>query len=376
MLKRWLAGMFLLGSIGLISGCELQSDPAVQIVQGEALKLSLLCKPTADKVPAARKINVLFLDGKRLYIGHGDYVINTGPTDILSYDLVSGKLTKEGVVDDEAIVRYRRLGDQLVIPGVDATEDWSFGNVYFRQGESWVKRRTLPRSVHVFDIAECDGRWFVGVHYATDFGNPKADPGLGIVFSSGDQGKTWQMEYVVGADGNTNTFVRFLIKYQGKLYAFASSNSGEAQVPVFDAFGGRETLIYDGDSTWRQLDLIPSIGVQRVIPFPAGDKVGLWAMLKPNGKIPAAKLYAFDGKSAVPTDYPGGRFVNSISYQGQAMLLVERDGRYLVERTPDLVHWAQYTIPAVNGQPLSLEYDGKFVYVGTSDGSIYKGELK
>src|SRR5687767_13376082 len=127
------------------------------------LRLTEVGKPTAEKQPAARNLNELFLYQNRLYIGHGDYGVNTGPTDVIAYDLATKQFRTEFTVDDEAIVLYRQIGDRLVIPGPDATEAWDLGNIYVRgpgESDKWEKRRTVPHGVHVLDVAALGNQWF------------------------------------------------------------------------------------------------------------------------------------------------------------------------------------------------------------------------
>ena len=92
---------------------------------------------------AAWKVNELKLFDGKLFVGHGDYGVNTGPTDILYYDFEREAFVKEFTIDDEAIVRFRIIDDMLTVPGVDSTESWDFGNVYIRTEEGWVKKRTV-----------------------------------------------------------------------------------------------------------------------------------------------------------------------------------------------------------------------------------------
>ena len=130
-------------------------------VAGETLRFRPLGEPTADKAEAARKINELMLFEGRLYLGHGDWYKNSGPTDVISYDFAKKKFVKEHTVQDEAIHRYRRYGKRLFLPGTDATESWEFGNLYVHSASAWKKYRTIPRGLHVFDFAEYAGRWYV-----------------------------------------------------------------------------------------------------------------------------------------------------------------------------------------------------------------------
>ena len=90
-----------------------------------------------------------------------DYGVNTGPTDVVYYDFDKNEFVKELTVQEEAIVDYRVLDGKLVIPGVDSTESWNKGNLYVRGDGGWIKYRTVPYGVHVFDAVSWRDRWYV-----------------------------------------------------------------------------------------------------------------------------------------------------------------------------------------------------------------------
>ena len=64
------------------------------------LTLSSIGFPTAEKQKDARKINELKIFEGRLYLGHGDATVNTGPTDIIYYDLATDEFITEFTIDD------------------------------------------------------------------------------------------------------------------------------------------------------------------------------------------------------------------------------------------------------------------------------------
>ena len=117
------------------------------------------------------KLEVHIKAGNRLYLGHGDWLKDTGSTDIIYYDFGQQKFVKEFTADEEAIVRYRRCGNRLILPGIDSTESWEFGNLYVHKASGWKKHRTIPRGLHVFDFAEYAGRWYVAT--GSNFGDLK-----------------------------------------------------------------------------------------------------------------------------------------------------------------------------------------------------------
>ena len=101
----------------------------------------------------------------RLFIGcgnsaNGGPAANAGPVPVVAYDPVRGVFEREWTAPDEQIDVFRVLADgRLCVPGHDPREDWSFGNFYRRAAGSaaWEKVRTLPKGIHVYDMAEFDG---------------------------------------------------------------------------------------------------------------------------------------------------------------------------------------------------------------------------
>ena len=98
-------------------------------------------------------------------------------------DFAKQEFVKEYTVDEEAIVRYRRYGNRLYLPGTDSRESWEFGNLYVHEASGWKKYRTIPRGMHVFDFAEFAGRWYVAT--GSYFGDSETGPKVGAIYSSG-----------------------------------------------------------------------------------------------------------------------------------------------------------------------------------------------
>ncbi len=119
--------------------------------------------------PFRSGVHDLEVYGGRLYVAYGDADNNLGrdiPIQVRSWTSEVGPPAAETATDEEEIERYRLLGDQLWIAGVDATEDAWLGNVYLRgPATGWVKRRTVQNGVHVHDVAR-----FQGATYAVGSG--------------------------------------------------------------------------------------------------------------------------------------------------------------------------------------------------------------
>src|SRR5688572_19984140 len=284
------------------------------------LRLTEVGKPTTDKQPAARKLNELFLFQNRLYLGHGDYGVNTGRTDVIAYDLASKQFRTEFTVDDEAIVLYRQIGDRRLIPGPDATEDWTFGNLYVGgplESDKWEKRRTLPYAVHVLDVAALGGQWFAATGLVLELGKSLI-PGqgdsiaCGAVFSSRDEGKSWQVQYTTPYAANSVSRIGSIAVYKDRLYAFPYTYTtlakdrlpaelrdvleeplGQGKDASYFVFlpgapGGGDAASFDGRD-WRPAELLPVQDVCSVQAFTHADT--LLMAVTSGSHVPSSRHY-------------------------------------------------------------------------------------
>lgn len=145
----------------------------------------------SDKQSYARNLWDLQRFGNRIYLGAGNSsnagpVPNAGRVPAIYYDLKTERFVNDYTVAEEQIDLYRVINNQLMIPGHDATQKWTFGNIYLLEDTSdnsrWQKRRTLPRALHVYDLNSLDQQLFAAVGLK----------GAGAVYVSTDQGKSWQ----------------------------------------------------------------------------------------------------------------------------------------------------------------------------------------
>jgi len=195
--------------------------------------LEAVGSPWRDRYPeeggwaAARSIwDLQAWDGK-LYLGGGDSAENAGPVDVIYYDPATGVFASEFTVDDEEIEKYRIIDGWLYIPGHDAMEPWELGNIYVNDGSGWTKLRTIPKAVHVYDIAKIDDELIaVG---AQIFEDGAGYYGGGAFFFSQDAGHTWTTQFTPATHYSGSDVynplqpdsVRFteLFEFKGRLYA-------------------------------------------------------------------------------------------------------------------------------------------------------------
>jgi hypothetical protein len=183
-----------------------------------------------------RAVHDLAVYQGRLYMGYGDATYNVGSaTPIAARYFEDPGLNEpkdEFVTAEEEIHRFRQIGDELWIAGVDATEDNWLGNVYFRTPKDpWVKKRTVQNGVHVHDI----GMWN-GAHYAVGSGAEKEKwlegSVWGHLWKSTDKCETWEIvsKHWNAEDGDARWV--HLLAVKDKLYVFGYARKASAPYEI------------------------------------------------------------------------------------------------------------------------------------------------
>lgn len=345
----------------------------------KSLHFRVLGQPTADKPETARKINDLMLFDGRLYLGHGDWFKNSGPTDVMYCDIVTQKFVNEFTVDDEAIVRYRRHGNRLFVPGTDATESWEFGNLYVREASAWKKFRTIPRGLHVFDFAEHAGRWYVAT--GSYFNDRKTGPWIGAVYSSDDEALSWRYEYTTESARGTVSRITSLMPYKDRLFAFGYTDGPEPRNSIHRPANADENdqynrvaraAVYDGVG-WFPADILPEADlVQTIEPLVFADRLLLNVRHGRYGEqfTNDWQLYAHDGDVTRRVPLECDRIVDMLVSHDRLILLIVRQGKNVLVESTDLVRWKSQLVGPNIEQPLSVEYDGHSYYLGLTDGTV------
>ena len=184
----------------------------------------------------ARSVWDLHYHDQRIYVGGGDWGDNQGPVDVWSFAAENGdsgyQFQKELTVDEESIDRFRTCAGRLVVPGIDATESWKYGNVYIKESGQWYKRRTVPNALHVLDAA-----YFAEKLYVTAATGPGA-----AFYESSDWGKSWQRyshdnidEFADGRYTEMTVIGEGLIVTPGQeyLYLFSDGKLERLVIPLF-----------------------------------------------------------------------------------------------------------------------------------------------
>jgi len=367
------------------------------------LELSSIGFPVAEKKKDAWQINELIIFNEKLYLGYGCAVVNTGPTDVIYYDLKKKKFITEFTIDDEAIYLYQIIDNKLMIPGADATEDWDFGNFYILIDTEWIKHRTIPNGIHVNYLAWFDEKLFVSTGTYGNIGED-IEFAFGGIFCSTDTGKTWTLSYATPGDDQSVYRVNALLIYKEKLYAFPFTYSGlkKEEIPekyhvglsekpysegyylIFneDIFGQSDVLVYDG-KRWYYEDIIPKDKLcyiskpfvfknKLVMPVLSGEYIDYLSL---KHKLPhqAEKvLFIFDGKHTKKLKLKYDKIIDVLAKEDFLYLLIEQDNIHYIAKTQNLKKWEYFLIPQAIENPKSIEFNDSTFYIGTKNGNIFE----
>jgi len=371
------------------------------------LELQSIGFPTAEKDRAAWPIRDLVFYKGNLYLGHGDAVVNTGATDVMYYDPKSKDFISEFTVDDEAIYYYQLVNNTLMIPGVDATEDWSFGNIYILSDTGWVKHRTIPTGIHVNDLAWYYEQLFASTGSIANIGED-IEYALGGIFASTDTGRTWSLSYASPGDENSVYRIQNLIVYQNKLYAFPFAYSAltKENIPTkyhdalskpyganneylilsVDIFGDCDVLVFD-KKTWQCQDIIPKDKLcyaarpfvfkeKLLIPVLTGEYIDYLNKNRQLVEQARTSIFSFDGQSTRELKFDYDRLSDVLVKDDTLYLLIEKDSLYYIAETENLKKWQYYLIPPKTKKPTSIEYLDGIFYIGSEDGNIFASSNK
>ncbi len=362
------------------------------------LNITFELSPLQQSREEARKINALKFYQNKLYLGTGDYGVNTGPTPVFSYDLESKVLVKEFIVDDEAIMSFLNIDKMLAIPGADATEDWSLGNIYLKDAQ-WQKCRTIPKGLHVFDIEQYKGKLYCATGSVYDL-DKQNQPAFGAVYASGDTAKTWTLSYGTPSDSYSVYRVHELINFKESLYAFVHDFYGEykknlppelqktipgdslreVNILKADALGSSDFLKFERER-WTYCDVIPETDLAYINPIVWKDKIlfecfsGKYVVgLNPD--MPGIKhtFYLYDGTQVQKIDLPITKIINYTTDNGNLYLLGTFDKKSIILVLRDFQTYDTFYLPEKVGY-LSLAVLGSEVFLGANDGNLYKTNL-
>lgn len=345
-----------------------------------------LGNPIAGEPYTARHIWDLQVWRGRLYVGYGDWDNNLGPVTIWYYTPTASVFVSETVyvsetrpaapVDEEAIDRYVVIDGDLYIPGTDSRDSWEWGNFYHNDGTGWVKHRTIPHGVHVFDLAGYGGALFAAT----------APDGAAGLLRSADGGLTWTVAISeVYPDNYYNRFYE-LYELDGSLFAVKSPTETYPKPSVYH-------YQYPGFVTMTA-DLVPdqSSGLifVRDEVFAFGDSIlyvpwlrdTITSSLRPISALYQARIWGdgqrvafFDGK--YPRDVVVAESGVYVLDAGGSRCIVGEGSADLAGYTAtiyassDLQAWLPVASAHFTDTPNALEVLDRVAYIGTYNGDLY-----
>ena len=194
---------------------------------------------------------------EKLFVASGDYDANSGPVHIYEYDLNEGLWRDSATVLDEQIERFIILDDGLLAPGCDPRQDWTYGNIYRYEDDTWNTYRTIPGGIHQFDAVKFDGKLFVGLGVA---------PGEYPVAMSEDGGQSFQSVSMYKDGIPLDTSVAENISVQIRIYDFFILND-QLYAFYFRYFENNLTLElyrYDNGAFYYHSDLPGKFSYKRI----------------------------------------------------------------------------------------------------------------
>lgn len=254
-------------------------------------------------------------------------------------------------VSEQGIRTLRQYRRQLFLPGIDALENWDWGNWYLSsdQGETWTKYRNLPKAMHVFDVAQWRGKFYMGI----------CDP-EGAVLSSAT-GSDWKKEFGTSPK-DSFAEVLSLVPLPDALYAFWVEQWGAG-----DREENKKVDCYRFDGKkWEPRKLLPGIN-----PIWNAKVLGKGAvLLLPN------RSYWLEADKATPIPALEGMHPAEVIEDGLSLLWLASDAKGNSGVYRSTFDWAKGEVgpltkvadlPAgLHGESLAIHRDRIYVACGGS----------
>lgn len=317
----------------------------------------------------------------RLHFGYGDADLNVGrhlPIQVRYWEEEMPEAVQtDFTVNEEQISLFRRFGNTLIIPGVDATEDNLLGNVYtLKAGGWWFKSRTLSLGWHVHDVAVAGGAIFACGSGGTidDYNNSTVNA---LLWRSDDGGRTFQMEsQLPHPDPPGDHRLTNLLSVGGVLHAFGYYSTLNPSVSYglhyeltengLDPFTGTEDF-FVFNTVYLSEDLGLLVGVKIQDPLAWGA-----LLLTPSGvEAPPA----LQGKTILDAEPMG---------DGRTLLLYIDGDEYPV---PGFETWTFHMALTNDGEgltelltqtadvrPVSVAFWRRGLFLGMDDGAVLRAQ--
>ena len=319
--------------------------------------------PSSEQFPTgvrARSPWDLSLWNDALYVGSGDFDANTGPANVLKYDLQSKTWGVDATLPEEEINRFLVIDGRLTIVGIDPQESWELGNYYLLRDGEWTQKRVIPNGVHTFDMIAFNGAIFAGL------GVPTGEYPIAV---SRDGGETFEPVEMhkdgapIDTSGSELIRVYDLFVFRGNLYAmFLYGDKSPRPVELYRYDDG----CFVFDASWTD-----QIKFKPISYLPVRAK----AEYKGHLYLTSGNLYVSDdAKTLTKINFLNNETVfdftieNGVLYalcarkleDGTIRTSVWRQIGWNADSFAELFYF-DYALP-----PLSIATDGKTFYIGAS----------
>ena len=329
----------------LTSSC---TSPVPEQDAGIPVNMQLLGKnrwASQQRSPAGRGIQTVEYHQGEVYVGFGDWRVNTGPIAVTAWDIRLQDWTVHFTAGTEAIERFRTLGTDIVLPYTDPKRSFDYA-----QGPSWRESRvTAARQEsfnHAFDAAETSaGRFLIGTRFNT---------GEATVMQQQDNGE-WRES--------------LLLKGAIDWFWFAAVLDDELVVQ-----SERQGSYRYHNGAWEQV--APLFGNPRMRSVVSvGGRVAGISRASMNSSdwrdiVRAGYLNVSDGRTSTQESTATALDLNLDQATGWVYLL--RSDR--IERSRDLLEWETLTLP-VPAAAIAIDAAGDHVWIGTEDSSLWELRL-
>ena len=333
---------------------------------------------TINYADVHKAIDDLIVFENRLYFGYGDATLNLGrivPIEIRSFENpeVAEYTTELGQTDEEEIVQFRRFGDTLYVPGVDATEDAFLGNVFTLPAQgSWTKHRSVAGGVHVHDIALYDGSLYACGSGALDIDTWETGRVHSYLWRSDDGAQSWDAAAdVQNEEVGDRRFVTLMPLADGlHVFGYRANNQGSVVGVLSHVWDG--SALSDTDIGSEHFVM----GAERL-----SDDVGLlWGVLVVD-ELREEALRVEAGAASRIEALSGMTVLDAAALEDGMLVLTADDDAYPLPETPttirvwysdDLATFQEVLSTDLDVWPSAVAYWQGGIYVGTQDGRILR----
>lgn len=280
--------------------------------------------PAAAHYPSIRYVARCAWDmtihGGRLYVGCGDFNMNTGSAPVLSAPLSDpDNWSVEATLPDEQVGRFYDYNGVLTIPGFDPLKQPEYGTYYQLMNGQWQTVAVLPHGLHNFDLAWFEGQLFAAIG-APGGSSPVVVTDDGVNFRDLPLYKDGEP-----VENDPNSVVRSMNLYvlDGTLYADYWCTKSETQPAAFEMYRydpETETMVFVVDmKTQTHGGKFSSAGLPLWEKEALGDKMFLttgylyyttdmqnYTQIDLPGDATAFDMMAYNGRMYILSSYKSG----------------------------------------------------------------------